>query len=255
MNKVIDINCDLGESFGQYTIGSDKEIMDYITSANIACGFHAGDYSTMKKTVALAAEKGVNIGAHPGLPDIQGFGRRNMALLKGEAYDLTLYQLGALDAFARAEGVQLSHVKPHGALYNMAAADPQLAEEVARAIFHFDPSLMLFGLSGSDLIKAGEKAGLSVKNEVFADRTYQDNGTLTPRTMEGSLIEDDTAAVSQVAQMVKKGTVTALSGNKFPIKADTVCIHGDGRHALLFAQKLKEALLKEGIKTAAAQSK
>ncbi|MFC0189713.1 5-oxoprolinase subunit PxpA [Fictibacillus aquaticus] len=255
MSKSVDINCDLGESFGQYSIGSDKEIMDFITSANIACGFHAGDYSTMKKTVALAAEKKVNIGAHPGLPDLQGFGRRNIALVKGEAYEITLYQLGALEAFVRAEGTKISHVKPHGALYNMAAADPQLAEEIVRAICDFDPSLMLFGLSGSELIKAGEKAGLSVKNEVFADRTYQDNGTLTPRTMEGSLIVEDSLAVKQVAEMVKHGTVTALSGNKIAIKADTVCIHGDGKHALLFAQKLNESLQKEGVKTAAAQSK
>ncbi|MFC7370149.1 LamB/YcsF family protein [Fictibacillus iocasae] len=252
--KRVDINCDLGESFGQYVLGCDDDIMNHITSANIACGFHAGDYATMRRTVALAADKGVKMGAHPGLPDLQGFGRRNMALLKGEAFELTLYQLGALEAFTRAQGVKLSHVKPHGALYNMAAVSEQLSEEIARAVHAFDPELLLYGLSGSELTKAGERVGLTVSHEVFADRTYQEDGTLTPRSQDGSLITDDTAAVRQVIQMIKQGTVTTLTGKVIPIQADTICIHGDADHALLFARKLREALIKEEVAITSPQS-
>lgn len=164
----IDINCDLGESFGAYKIGFDEEILDYVTSANIACGFHAGDPTVMRKTVALAAEKGVKIGAHPGLFDLQGFGRRQIAITPEEAYDLTLYQIGALSGFLKAEGVAMRDVKPHGALYNMAAVNRGLSDAIAQAVFHFDPGLILFGLSGSELIKAGDRIGLQTASEVFA---------------------------------------------------------------------------------------
>ncbi|MCC9265517.1 LamB/YcsF family protein [Bacillus velezensis] len=247
----IDINCDLGESFGAYKIGLDEEILDYVTSANIACGFHAGDPSVMRKTVALAAEKGVKIGAHPGLFDLQGFGRRQIAITPEEAYDLTLYQIGALSGFLKAEGVEMQHVKPHGALYNMAAVNPGLSEAIAQAVFHFDPGLVLFGLSGSELIKAGDRIGLRTASEVFADRTYQEDGTLTPRSEPDALIQDDKKAVGQVIQMVKNSTVTSRKGQAVNLKADTVCVHGDGAHALTFAKTIKKELKAADIQISA----
>ena len=177
----IDMNCDLGESFGAYTIGNDAAILPFVTSANIACGFHAGDPGVMRKTVRLALDCHVALGAHPGLCDLQGFGRRKMDISPQEAYDLVLYQIGALYAFIRAEGAVMQHVKPHGALYNMAAKDSKLAEAIAEAVYKVEPELILFGLSGSELIRAAKKTGLQTAEEVFADRSYQADGTLTPR--------------------------------------------------------------------------
>ncbi|WP_336882071.1 5-oxoprolinase subunit PxpA [Priestia koreensis] len=243
----VDLNCDLGESFGAYQIGNDQEILNYVTSANIACGFHAGDPSVMRKTVQFALANNVAIGAHPGLPDLVGFGRRNMAISSDEAYDMVLYQLGALNAFVQAEGGRLNHVKPHGALYNMAAKDPVLATAIAKAIAKFDGELYLYGLAGSELIKAGEEAGLRVRHEVFADRTYQEDGTLTPRSMANALITDAGDAIAQVVRMIKQGEVQTIQGQSIPIQADTVCIHGDGEHALQFAQNIGNVLQKEGI--------
>ncbi|PRR89310.1 MULTISPECIES: LamB/YcsF family protein [unclassified Bacillus (in: firmicutes)] len=241
----VDINCDLGESFGQYTIGADEQILEYVTSANIACGFHAGDPTVMRKTVRMALDKGVQIGAHPGLQDLVGFGRRPMAISAEEAYDLVVYQIGALSAFLKAEGGTMQHVKPHGALYNMAAKNTELSESIAKAVYHVDPSLVLFGLSGSELALAGEKMGLQVAHEVFSDRTYQADGTLTSRREPHALIEDDERAVHQVVRMVREGKVHSVQGEDISLKADTVCIHGDGSHALQFAKtitsKLKEA--------------
>ncbi|WP_078543401.1 LamB/YcsF family protein [Litchfieldia alkalitelluris] len=243
----VDINCDLGESFGAYTMGRDEEILDFVTSANIACGFHAGDPSTIRKTVLLALEKNVAIGAHPGLPDLIGFGRRKMDISPREAFDLMVYQIGAVQAFAHAEGGRLQHVKPHGALYNMAATSKELSEAIAEAIYRVDPELILLGLSGSELVRAGEKIGLKTANEVFADRTYQEDGTLTSRNLKHALIKDDQVAVAQVIRMVREGRVTSLQGKDVEIKADSICIHGDGVHALEFAKRIKNDLQKAEI--------
>ncbi|KXZ12613.1 lactam utilization protein LamB [Bacillus nakamurai] len=243
----IDVNCDLGESFGAYRIGLDEDILEFVTSANIACGFHAGDPGVMRKTAVLAAEKGVKIGAHPGLPDLQGFGRRPIAISPDEAYDMTIYQIGALSGFLKAEGISMQHVKPHGALYNMAAVDHKLSAAIAKAVYRFDPELILFGLAGSELIKAGEQIGLQTASEVFADRTYQADGTLTPRSQPDALIQDDSKAVKQVIQMVKDGTVTSQQGQAVRLQADTVCIHGDGAHALTFAKTIRKELQAAGI--------
>lgn len=243
----VDLNCDLGESFGAYTMGMDERILPFLTSANIACGFHAGDPGVMYKTVNLALKNKVAIGAHPGLPDLVGFGRRNMDISPREAYEMVVYQIGALYGFVKAAGGRMQHVKPHGALYNMAAKRRDLAEAIAEAIYQVDPELILFGLSGSELVFAGEKIGLVTAHEVFADRTYQKDGSLTPRKEPNALITDDQQAVAQVVRMVKEGTVLSQQGQDIVIKADTVCIHGDGAHALGFACKIREFLEKASI--------
>lgn len=243
----IDINCDMGESFGAYNLGCDEEILHYITSANIACGFHAGDPATMRKTVRLALERDVGIGVHPGLQDLVGFGRRNIQISPQEAYDLVIYQIGALHAFVKSEGGTLQHVKPHGALFNMAAKSFPLAEAIAEAVYKVDPELILFGLAGSELINAGKKIGLRSANEVFSDRTYQEDGSLTSRHEKGALIQDHLTAVNQVIRMIKEGKVTTLQGKELEISAQTVCIHGDSEKALDFAKYIHTALRKSGI--------
>ncbi|EIJ82216.1 LamB/YcsF family protein [Bacillus methanolicus PB1] len=246
----VDLNCDLGESFGAYKIGQDEEILHYITSANIACGFHAGDPSTMRKTVRLALEKNVGIGAHPGLQDLAGFGRRNMDISPQEAYDLVVYQIGALYAFVKSEGGKLQHVKPHGALYNMAAKSAPLSEAIAEAVYNVDPELIIFGLAGGELVKAGKKIGLRTASEVFSDRTYQKDGSLTPRRELNALIKNHEIAVNQVIRMVKEGKVQSLQGTDVSIQADTICIHGDGENAIDFAKYISTALKKADIKVA-----
>jgi len=243
----VDLNCDLGESFGSYRLGKDEEILNFVTSANIACGFHAGDPATMRKTVRLAMEKGVAIGAHPGLPDLVGFGRRNMNISPQEAYDMVVYQIGALLGFLQAEGAVMQHVKSHGALYNMAAQSKELAEAIAKAVYQVDPQLILFGLAGSELIKAGEEIGLQVAHEVFADRTYQPDGSLTSRKQANALIVNDDQAVGQVIRMVKEGKVRSVQGTEVNIKADTICIHGDGEHALTLARKIHQSLKESDV--------
>ncbi|MDR3341592.1 MAG: LamB/YcsF family protein [Treponema sp.] len=243
----VDLNSDLGESFGAYTLGMDERVLEVITSANIACGFHAGDPGVMQRTVTLALQNNTAIGAHPGLPDLIGFGRRNIAITPNEAYTMMVYQIGALAAFVRAEGGRMQHVKPHGALYNMAAVDEKLAEAVAEAVYKVDPELIFFGLSGSWLIKKAERLGLQVAQEVFADRTYQQDGTLTPRKQPGAMITEDEVAIAQVLGMVKDGTVKTMQGEVIHIKADTICVHGDGEHALLFSRRIKEQLIAEGV--------
>jgi len=243
----VDLNCDLGESFGAYHLGNDEAILPFFTSANIACGFHAGDPAIMKKTVHLALENKVAIGAHPGFPDLVGFGRRNLAISPTEAYDLVVYQIGALWAFVQAAGGVLHHVKPHGALYNMAAQNKDLAEAIAEAIYKVDARMILYGLANSELILAGQKIGLKVAQEVFADRTYQPNGTLTPRHLPQALILDPAEAVKQVIRMITQNKVLSQTGEAIPIQADTVCIHGDGPHALNFATHLHQALTRAGI--------
>lgn len=217
----IDINCDMGEGFGAWSMGNDIELLDHVSSANIACGFHAGDPSTMRRVVAAALHRGVRVGAHPGLPDLQGFGRRVMQVSPAEVYAMVVYQVGALGAFAKAAGGALSHVKAHGALYNMAAKDRALADAIARAVHEVDPRLVLFGLAGSEMIRAAEALGLPVAAEVFADRSYQDDGSLSPRGQPGALIEDADVAAAQVLQMVSR-VLDACPGWSVDISWDIV---------------------------------
>lgn len=237
----------MGEAFGAWPMGNDTALMELISSANIACGFHAGDASIMRKTAQLALEKKVAIGAHPAFPDLQGFGRRNMQLSPLEVYDICVYQIGAMFGTVRALGGKLHHVKPHGALYNMAAKDANLAKSIARATKAIHPDLILYGLSGSYLITEAEKIGLQTASEVFADRTYQNDGNLTPRTQANAMIESKQDAVNQVIMMIKKQCVISTEGIEIPLKADTVCIHGDGNHAVEFAEELRNALLNKNI--------
>ena len=243
----IDINCDMGEAFGNYSMPNDAMLFDYISSANIACGFHAGDACVMQDTVALAIQYNVAIGAHPGLPDLQGFGRREMNITPREAYQITLYQIGALAAFVKAAGAKLNHVKPHGALYNMAAKDLKLAQSIADAIYDFDPSLILYGLAGSQLMSAASGKGLQSASEVFADRTYQDDGSLTPRTQANAMISNETIVLAQAISMVKQQQVMSVHQKMIPLRADTLCIHGDGEHAVAFAKTIYQAFTGEGI--------
>ena len=244
--QTIDLNCDLGEGAGQ-----DAALMPLITSANIACGGHAGDAASMRETIMLALQNGVAIGAHPGSVDRENYGRREVALTSVEVRELIVTQLGALREVGRALGAKVRHVKPHGALYNMAARDPHLADAVAEAVFGADPELVLFGLAGSELIRAGKAHGLHVANEVFADRTYQPDGTLTPRETPGAMIEDEATAITQVLQVVRTGTVTAMNGDIVQVKADTVCLHGDGLNPVAFASRVRAALEAAGIRVQA----
>jgi UPF0271 protein len=240
--KTIDINCDMGEG-----AGNDAAIMPFISSANIACGYHAGDEETMRQTIELCLNSKIAIGAHPSYPDRENFGRTDMRLPAGDVYDLVVKQIRLLEKIAASANTTLSHVKPHGALYNMAARDKYLAPVMALAVKDANEKLILFGLSGSHLITEGKNLGLRTVSEVFADRTYQDDGRLTPRHKPGALIEEADKAADQVLQMIKEGTVTALSGKKIPIVAETICIHGDGAHAAEFAKAIHAALVKEGI--------
>lgn len=249
----IDFNSDLGEGFGLYRVGDDEAVLAQITSANIACGFHAGDPAIMRRTVAAAVRNGVAVGAHPGFADLQGFGRRKVALSADEAYECVLYQIGALSAFAAAEGTLLHHVKPHGALYNQAAADPVLANAICEAVRDFDPSLYLYGLANSALTAAAEALGLAVRHEVFADRTYQPDGSLTPRGQAGAMITNVDQALAQVRSMLHHGHVLAVDGTPVPVRPDTLCIHGDQPGAADFARAIRQALLRDGVDVRAAQ--
>lgn len=246
----IDLNCDLGESFGAWTMGDDAGVMPWITSANIACGFHAGDFSTMHKTVLLAKQHGVAVGAHVSLPDLQGFGRREMKVAPSDAYAMTLYQIGALAAFARAADMRVSHVKPHGALYNMAAKDAALADAIARAVRDFDAQIVLVGLAASELPRAGHMLGLRVAHEAFADRRYEADGTLTPRGVDGAVIEDVDAAVAQAVRIATQGEVDVRTGGTRELRADTICVHGDRSGAAIFARRLHEGLKAAGVEVA-----
>ncbi|MFC4821214.1 LamB/YcsF family protein [Dokdonella ginsengisoli] len=247
MTQRIDLNSDIGESFGAWTMGDDAGVLAHVSSANIACGFHAGDPDTMRRTVELAARAGVAIGAHVSLPDLQGFGRREMKLGADEAYALTLYQIGALAGFAHAAGTRLRHVKPHGALYNMAARDAGLADAIARATHDFDAALVLVGLAGSELPRAGERAGLRVAHEAFADRRYEKDGSLTPRREADAVIEDVDAAVAQALAIAMRGEVATRDGAVLQLRADTICVHGDRPNAAVFAARLCAALRTAGL--------
>lgn len=242
MKMKVDLNCDLGESFGNYQIGNDREVLPLITSANVACGFHAGDENVMAETVRRAKENGVRVGAHPGFPDLPGFGRRNMDMSLTEIYNMVVYQVGALKMFCDINGVVLNHVKPHGALYQMAVRDETIARTIASAVYDIDPNLYLVGLSKSLLIDAGKAQGLKVASEVFADRRYESDGQLVSRKKEGATIEESEEAIAQVVQMVTEGTVKAISGEVIEIEADTICVHGDGAHALEFVKEIRSRL-------------
>jgi 5-oxoprolinase (ATP-hydrolysing) subunit A len=237
----IDLNCDMGEG-----MGDDLAMLAYVTSANIACGYHAGDPTTMRRVVGAALAAGVAVGAHPGLPDRENFGRLVMPISPAEAYALVLYQVGALAGFARAAGGRLNHVKPHGALYNMAVKNRALANAIAEAVRDFDPALILFGLAGSEMINAAGAAGLPSASEVFADRSYQDDGSLTPRDWPASSIIAPGQSLAQVRQMLT-GKVRALSGTEVPVRADTLCLHGDQAGALEFARSIRSSLLAQGV--------
>ena len=247
MSYKVDLNSDLGESFGNYTIGLDKEVIAHISSANIACGYHAGDPLVMDKTVGLCKEAGVAAGAHPGYPDLIGFGRRNIACSPKDAKAYVKYQLGALMAFTRAHGVKLQHCKPHGALYNQAAKDPALAKAIAEAVYEVDPEIILMGLANSCSIEEAKKIGLRTASEVFADRAYQADGSLVPRSKPGAVIHDTEEAISRTIRMVKEGKVTAITGEEVPLAADSICVHGDNPSAVEFVKNIRARLEAEGV--------
>jgi UPF0271 protein len=244
----IDLNCDMGESFGAYTIGADPEVMSSISSANIACGFHGGDPGVMRRTVRLAKTAGVAVGAHPGFPDLVGFGRREMKVDPADVEDMVLYQVGALAAIAASEGMKLRHVKAHGALYNMAAKDRQLADAIAGAVRAFDASIILFVLPGSELQRAGEAAGLRVALEGFADRAYEPDGSLTPRSRPGAVIHDAPTVVQRVIRMATEGRVTATNAADIDMRVTTICTHGDTPGAAALTRAIREGLEQAGIR-------
>jgi UPF0271 protein len=243
----IDINCDMGESFGPWTMGADDEVMPHITSANVACGAHAGDPRVMRLTVRAARAHGVSVGAHPGFADLQGFGRREMQVDLSEIEDSIIAQVGALAAMGHAEGVPLRHVKAHGALYNMAARNRALADAIARAIKAFDPSLIMFGLPASPLIDAGLAAGLRVAAEGFADRAYEPDGSLTPRSRPGAVIHDPALVVDRAVRMVRDGVVLTAAGKEIRLKVDTICVHGDTPGASQLTKRIRAGLEAAGI--------
>lgn len=243
----VDLNCDMGESTGVFRVGNDLDMLPHVTSVNVACGFHAGDPSVMRHTVRAATAHGVAIGAHPGLPDLVGFGRREMAVTIDETYDMVVYQIGALRAIAHAAGSHVGHVKPHGALYNMAARLPAHADAIARAVRDVDPSLLLVGLSGSALIDAGRSVGLRTVSEVFADRAYLADGSLAPRSRLDAVLSDVDLVATRAVRMVLDQQVTTLEGTRLPVTADSICIHGDGPHAVDFARVVRQALDAAGV--------
>jgi UPF0271 protein len=243
----IDINADVGESFGAYTIGDDSKLMRSITSASVAAGFHAGDPSVLRRTIRLAKSHGVAVGAHPGFPDLVGFGRRDMHVTPADAEDIVLYQVAAVAGVAAAEGLKIQHVKPHGALFNMAARDAALAVAIAKAVASFDRSLILFGLAGSEILKAGRTAGLRVASEVFADRAYEPDGSLRSRTKKDAVIHHAALVVARAVRMVHQQTVEAIDGTAVPLEADTICVHGDTPGAEVLAAELRAGLEAAGI--------
>ena len=247
MTLSVDVNADLGESFGNYIIGNDEKIIPLISSANVACGFHASDPKVMLDTVKLIKKSGAGLGAHPGFPDKEGFGRRYMDCTNEEIYSMVLYQLSALDGIAKTVGVEMNHVKPHGALYNATFTDENLARVIAQAVKDFNPNLKLMGLSENNLVKAGEEIGLKVVHEVFLDRAYENDGTLVSRRKEGAMITDSKLAVERGIRMITEGKVETIDGQDIDIKADSICVHGDGEKALQFVKEIKKALEAKGI--------
>jgi len=247
MSKRIDINSDMGESFGPYKLGQDKEIMNYITSANIGCGWHGGDPMVMDQTIKMAKEKGVGVGAHPGYPDVMGFGRRRMDLTMTEIENYVLYQIGALYAFCKAYGLKLQHVKAHGALGNFAMVDLEVAKAIARGTARFDKNILFVVMPGTPMVQAAKEIGLPTVQEVFGDRVYNPDGTLQSRKIQGSVIHDPEKAAKQAVTMVTEGYVIAHDGTKFKLNPDTLCVHGDTPTALSILQKIREELKKAGV--------
>ncbi|MCS6809184.1 MAG: LamB/YcsF family protein [Candidatus Kapabacteria bacterium] len=243
----IDVNCDVGESYGAYTIGNDEALMKLATSVNIACGFHAGDPAVMRRTVALAIKHGVSIGAHPGLPDRIGFGRRMMQITPHDVYDMTLYQIAALQGFVAAQGGAMRHVKPHGALYTMLASHEALAQSFAQAVIDFNNKLIVVGLAGSVFLQIAECMGLSVAHEAFADRRYQPDGSLTPRTEPCALVQSVGEAAAQAVRIAQEHTAVAVDGSEVPIYAQTICLHGDSPHSTKLARAVVRSLKSAGI--------
>ena len=246
--RAVDLNSDLGESFGAYTIGMDSAVLHHISSANVACGWHAGDPEVMERTVRAAVASGTAVGAHPGYPDLLGFGRRNMALSPSEARTAVMYQVGAIQAFLRANGAKLQHVKPHGALYNTAAKDMALALAICEGVRAVAPDAIILGLAGSCLLKAAQQLGLRWASEVLADRAYQADGSLVPRSQPGAVITDPDCAIRRAVRMVKEGVVTTADGTELPILAHSICVHGDNPAAVAFVEAIHAALVAEGIK-------
>ncbi len=245
-NGRIDFNSDVGESFGSYKMGLDEDVIGCVTSANIACGFHAGDPGWMRRTVQLAESHGVGIGAHPAFPDLRGFGRRNMSVDPAEARDDVVYQIGALTAFTSAK--RLQHVKPHGAMYNMAVRDEPLARAICEAILEVDPSLILLALSGSRWVEIAEEMGLRVAREVFADRALMPDGTLAPRSQPGAVLHDPEAIAERSLRMVTEGVIEAVDGSEVEVRADSICLHGDTPGAVEMARAVRGALQDAGVR-------
>lgn len=243
----IDLNSDIGESFGSYKLGDDEEIIKYITAANAACGWHAGDPMVMDKVVRLAKEHGVAVGAHPGYPDLMGFGRRKMSLSFDEVKNYVKYQMGALYAFTKSTNIKLHHVAPHGAMGNQCQYDEEISTAIVDAICEFDKDLIVYYCAGAVLGKIAEAKGLRTAAEIFADRAYMDDLSLAPRKMEGSMITDEDYAIDRCVRMIKTGKVTALSGKEIDVKGDTLCVHGDGPKAIAFVKRIRETFKKEGI--------
>lgn len=243
----IDLNCDCGESFGAWRMGDDEALLPHVTSANVACGAHAGDPTTMRRTVRLALERGVSVGAHPGFPDLQGFGRRLLDMSPDEIADSVVAQIGALYAIARSEGLELTHVKPHGALYNYAAVTPAVAESIAQAVASFSRDLILVGLAGSALLESGRAAGLQVAREAFADRMYEADGSLRNRRLPGAVIHDDQQALAQAIQIAAEHSTLTYDGARLALEADTICLHGDTPGAATRAALLRRGLEAAGI--------
>lgn len=235
----MDLNADVGESYGAYSIGQDAALIPLLTSANIACGFHGGDPEVMETTVRLALAHGVALGAHPGFPDLMGFGRRLLAATPSEIEHFVLYQIGALDAFARANGARLAHVKPHGALYNLAAQELEPARAIGRAIARFDPALVYMGQAGSAMIEAARELGLRFAREGFVDRAYEATGALRSRRLPGAVYDDPARAAAQAVQIACEHTLTAFTGEVLPLEADTLCLHGDNPHAVEIAREVR----------------
>ncbi|TDM13743.1 LamB/YcsF family protein [Macrococcus bovicus] len=244
----IDLNADLGESFGNYTIGNDAAIIPLITSANVACGMHAGDYNVMDQTIQLCKEHGIGIGAHPGYHDLMGFGRRKVEMSYDEVEALVTYQVGAIQAFCKRHAVKLNHVKPHGALYNATFNDRRLADHIVAALYRLDPDLKVMGIAGGHLVQAAEDKGMTGIHEVFADRNYEEDGTLVSRTETDALIHDAEEATSHILRMINDQVVKTKTGKLVPIQADSICVHGDGPEALRFVHAIRTALQQQDIK-------
>lgn len=250
MTRLLNLNADLGESFGPWKMGSDGAMLGIVNSANVACGYHAGDPAVMLKTVALARDNGVSIGAHPGYPDLQGFGRRRMDLPADELEAMLIYQIGALEACAKAQGTRVTHVKPHGALSNIACADRKVADAVARAVKRLDPALILLAPAASQMVLAGKELGLAVVEEVFADRAYLDDGNLVPRSQPGAMIHGAAASLAHVMRMVEERALVSINGKRIPVNPQSICVHGDNAEAVATAKALREGLEQAGYRMA-----